>query len=152
MSQFNLIQVNFDFSPRSPINKTKQNRIIDKLDGDADSILGTYFRLNPILISPRLYQEFQCNEFDRKLITRFRTGSNDLQIKKGRISGASRDGRLCICELDIQSLHHVLFNCPLTENIRVFHNIDESTIADFFESDDIPRIASILKAIDKTLL
>ena len=119
---------------------------------DADSILGTYLRLNPMLRSPKLYQEYQCNEYDRKLITRFRTGSNDLQIQKGRLSGINRDGRLCICELQIQSLHHVLFNCPLTVNIRAFHNIVESNIADFFESDDVVRIASILKAINKSLL
>ena len=122
-----------------------------KHDIDSEGILGTYLRVNPELQFPKLYQSISCNEFDRKMITKYRTGCHGLRIQKGRLSNTPRENRLCSCEIEIQTVHHVIFNCPLTENIRIFHEIEENNIEEFFENEDYTRTANILKAIDKIL-
>ena len=126
-------------------------KIQAKYDLDNNSILGTYLRINPRLQSPKLYREMNCNEHDRKIITRYRTGYHKLKINKGRQSNEDRQNRLCICESDIQTLTHVLFNCPLTANIRLCHDIEENDIEQFFNHDNHTRTASILRSIESTL-
>ena len=122
-----------------------------KYDVDNDSILGTYLRINPNLKSPQFYRETICNEHDRKIITRYRTGYHKLKINKGRQSNIDRENRLCSCDSDIQTLHHVLFNCPLTVNIRLCHNIDETNLKEFFDNENHTRTACILRSMESAL-
>ena len=96
-----------------------KNKIQVKHEADSDSILGTYYRINPELQSPIFNKELKCNEYERKLITRYRSGSHELKIQIGRLSNSSRDSRLCSCENEIQTLHHVIFICPLTMKTSV---------------------------------
>ena len=113
--------------------------------------MGTYFRINPTLKSPGFYREASGNEYDRKIITRYRTGYHKLKINQGRQSNVERENRLCSCGNDVQTLHHVLFNCPLTVNIRRCHAIDETNLEEFFYSANHTRTASILKSIENIL-
>ena len=57
-------------------------------------------------------------EFQRILITRYRTGSHNLAIEKGRFSGITREQRLCSCNTDIQTIDHVILHCPLLADVR----------------------------------
>ena len=79
---------------------------------DGDSRLGTYYRVNPTLekfVSPP-----HLMEHERILITRFRTGSHSLAIEIGRYSNTPRMNRTCACHQSVQSIWHVLTECPLT--------------------------------------
>ena len=74
---------------------------------DPDSKLGTYLRVNPDLkpyvpIPPNLLED------ERKLVTRFRTGSHSLSIELGRFSRTPRPNRLCSC---LTSIQRVSINC-----------------------------------------
>ena len=126
-------------------------KIRAKYNSDRDSILGTYMRINPTLQQPTLYSNFHCSEYDRKIIAKYRAGSHDLSIQTGRLSGADRHQRLCTCRNDIQTLHHVLFSCSLTEGIRETHNLAGQDLNTFFNNRNPIQVAAILKGIEKLL-
>ena len=91
---------------------------------DPDSKLGTYMRINPELISPDYNQKF---EFQRVVITRYRTGSHNLRIEKDRrFPNSKREDRVCKCNIDIQTVHHVIMNCPLLQDCRLKYGIDNT--------------------------
>ena len=58
-------------------------------------------------------------------ITRYRAGSHNLLIEKGRHSRTPRENRVCVCDTGIQSLHHVIFSCPLTKRLPGISHLDE---------------------------
>ena len=120
-------------------------KLQEKSDLDMDSTLGTYMRINPTLQSPVFYQDISCHEGDRTIITRYRVGSHKLRIQNGRLGGIDRRDRLCRCNNDIQTIEHVLFNCPLTE----FNGIRNLNLETFFSRNEYVNIAEVLKAIDK---
>ena len=45
----------------------------------------------------------------------------------------------------------MLFDCPLTANIRESNNQQNETLADFFAGTDYVRIATTIKAIEKQM-
>ena len=114
---------------------------------DPDSPLGTYSKVNPALISPKFYTEHLCNERDRKLLTKYRTGSHNLCIQTGRHYREKRHERLCTCKKDIQTIDHVLFQCEQTVELRTFHMMQNSDVQNFFESEDYILTSSILKTM-----
>ena len=70
-------------------------------------------------------------EWERILTSRYRCGSHDLRIETGRMANPTipRDERLCSCNTGVQSLHHVLFDCPLIEDLHEeyqFTSIEEA--------------------------
>ena len=87
---------------------------------DTDSRLGTYLTLNPTLSKPVFEDKL---EFQRTCITRYRTGSHDLQIESGRLTGTARDQRLCMCCTGIQTISHVLLHCPMLIEIREKYSV-----------------------------
>ena len=119
-----------------------------KYESDADSLLGTYKRINPTMQQPTYYRNIECYERDRKIISKYRTGSHKLKVQTGRLAGSVRGDRLCECQTAVQTLEHVLLTCPLSENIREVHNIVCDDLESFFEGNDLSYIATILKAID----
>ena len=127
------------------------SKIQQKFNDDPDSALGTYYRVNPDLQTPVFNNSIACHELDRKTITRYRTGCHMLKIQAGRLSGVGRDARICSCQQDIQTLAHVLFDCPVTANIRVVQGLHETNLQQFFQGDDLTRTATILKAVAKQL-
>ena len=71
---------------RSLTAEFKENvtlRIRNAHDEDEDSRLGAYYTVNPDLCKP---QEDETPEFIRILKTRYRTGSHNLMIEKGRMT------------------------------------------------------------------
>lgn len=134
------------------IDEQKQQielKILEKFNADPDSILGTYHRVNPDLMTPD-YNDNACFELDRKVITRYRTGCHKLKIQAGRLTGEGRAARLCSCGGEIQTLSHVLFACPLTANIRRAQEIESADLEEFFKSD-LLKVATTLKAVGKQL-
>ena len=89
--------------------------------GDVDSRLGSYLVVNPSLSKPLFSDKL---EFQRVCISRYRTGSHDLKIESGRVTGTARDERLCKCNRSIQTLSHVLLHCPMLNDIRVKYNVE----------------------------
>ena len=136
------------------LNEHKQQieqKIHQKFTADPDSILGTYHRVNPNLEVPEYNVKIVCHESDRRTITRYRTGCHMLRIQAGRLTGERREARLCNCRRDVQSLHHVLFSCPMTEHIRLAQRLEHTTIQEFFQDGDFTKIATMLKAVAKQL-
>ena len=80
------------------------------------------FLQNPELKAPVFDKKF---EFQRTLITRYRTGSHNLRIEKDRrLPYSNREDRLCSCNLGIQTIKHVIMECPLLQAARVNYEID----------------------------
>ena len=115
---------------------------------DPDSILGTYCRLNPELKSPDFYQKPLCIEANRKIITQYRTGSHYLRIHKGRANNEQRNNRLCKCGVANQTIEHMLFSCPNTENVRQLHAYSHLNLESFFNTLSCEKIYDILKSVD----
>ena len=90
---------------------------------DSDSKLGTYLTVNPELESPEYNLKF---EFQRVLITRYRTGSHNLRIEKDRrFPNSKREDRVCKCNMAVQTVRHVILDCPLLHVIRQKYEIDD---------------------------
>ena len=79
---------------------------------DGDSKLGTYYCVNPTL--EKFVTPPHLMEHERIVVTRFRTGSHSLAIEIGRYSNTPRMNRICSCHRSVQSVWHVLTECPLT--------------------------------------
>ena len=91
---------------------------------DEDSRLGTYFQVNPNFCKP-LYDK-DILEFQRVCITRYRTGSHNLMIEKGRMNSAiERNDRHCKCNTGLQTIKHVLLLCPMLHDIRHKYRIND---------------------------
>ena len=112
---------------------------------DPDSRCGVYLRVNPDLKAPVFDRNLL--EFDRILISRYRTGSHMLKIEAGRLSCPKvlRENRLCSCHTEVQSLQHVLFHCPLLQNLHRDFNF--TTIEDSFNRTNIHEFFSKMEKI-----
>ena len=110
---------------------SREQNIREKANTDPGGILGTYSSINSTLVSPMFYHSYLCSEYERKILTKYRTGGHRLRIQTGRFGGVSRDQRMCRCDDDIQSLHHVLFTCTLTESVRMT-NFNVRNLEEFF--------------------
>ena len=69
---------------------------------------------------------------DRIIITRYRIGSHKLKIQTGRHQNQNVDERLCKCSTSVQTIDHVIFNCPLTPIVRINHGIVDGNLQSFF--------------------
>ena len=96
-------------------------KIREAATADVDSKLGTYLAINPTLSKP-VYEG--KHEFQRVVITRYRTGSHNLRVEKDRrIPYSKREDRICTCNTGIQTIKHVLQECPLLNHIREKYGI-----------------------------
>ena len=119
-----------------------------KANGDDISRLGTYIKVNPQLKQPDQLINSKILEFERILITRYRTGCHNLRIESGRHCNPPlpREERLCQCNEGVQTLHHCLFDCPLLiETQRAFNY---STVEEALNLNDA---AKLLLQIEKIL-
>ena len=138
----------YDHYAKESIEMNSVN-VINKSSADINSLLGTYYRINPELKSPDFYEKPLCLESDRKIISQYRMGSHELRIQRGRINGENRNQRLCTCNDGVQSVEHMLFFCSKTENIRRMHNYEHLNLTSFFKSSDYKKLSDILKSIDE---
>ena len=126
-------------------------KLIEKFETDPNSPLGTYYQINPECQVPEFALNISCSEFDRKTLSRYRTGCHKLKIQTGRYTNEGRDTRLCSCGADVQTLSHVLFSCPTTLDIRRSQNIQPTSLDTFFNDKNYIKTSSTLKAIAKKL-
>lgn len=113
--------------------KSYQDKIKSQHRNDNDSKLGTYLRVNPNLES-YVPNPQTIMEFERELVTRFRTGSHSLAIETGRYSNIPRENRLCSCGLDVQTVWHIFKDCPTT---RTIVPKDYGDLKEAFEDDNL---------------
>ena len=100
---------------------------------DEDSKLGTYLLVNPELKTPVYTQLF---EFQRVVMTRYRTGSHNLRIEKDRrFPNSKREDRQCACNMGIQTVKHVTMECPMLVEIREKYGITD--VQKGLSSDDV---------------
>ena len=114
-------------------------KIHQKADEDANSRLGVYLQVNPQLETPKVNYTL-IPEFERRLVTRYRTGSHNLKIESGRLCNPTipREERICTCGTGVQSLHHCLFDCPLLEDVHT--NFTYTTIEEALASLDAAKL------------
>ena len=93
---------------------------------DNNGRLGTYYQVNPQL-KPWVPYPQVILESERKITTRFRTGSHSLNIEIMRYSNISRDNRLCSCRESVQNIWHIFMECNMTIGIirRNYTNLEE---------------------------
>ena len=93
---------------------------------DNNGRLGTYYQVNPQL-KPWVPYPQVILESERKITTRFRTGSHSLNIEIMRYSNISRDNRLCACRESVQNIWHIFMECNMTIGIirRNYANLEE---------------------------
>ena len=122
-------------------------KIRQKAVEDANSRLGVYSHVNPQLEPPTNNYEYNL-EFERVLITRYRSGSHNLKIESGRMCNPiiPREERLCSCNTGVQSLYHCLFDCPLLAEVRAEYNYQ--SIEEAFK---LPDIAKLLMEVEKII-
>ena len=88
---------------------------------DPDSKLGTYVMVK--LKAPDYGQKF---EFPLVMITRYRTGSHNLRIEKDRrIPNSIQEDRVCKCNMGVQTIHHVILDCPLLQDSRLKYGVND---------------------------
>ena len=124
---------------------TRVQHIRTKAIEDPESIFGTYMQVNSMLLSPLFYHKYICNEYERLILSKYRTGGHHLKIRTGRFEGLQRENRLCNCQKSIQTLKHVIFNCELTETVRQY-NFQATNLEEFF--NDLQNASEILRKIE----
>ena len=79
--------------------------------------------INPELKAPEFGQMF---EFQRVMISRYRTGSDNLRIEKDRrIPNSKQEDRICMCNMEVQTIQHVILDCPLLQDTRLKYGVND---------------------------
>ena len=135
---------NCEKSLRRSITEAYKDRFMLQYNNDNDSKLGTYYRINPNLSSNVPVPQVTL-EFERELVTRFRTGSHSLAMETGRYTNTPRENRLCSCGTSIQTVWHIFAECPKTRTVveKNYGNMKE-----IFEDENVHNV---LLAITKEL-
>ena len=125
-----------------------KTRLITKARDDNGGIQGTYLSISNNLESPKFYHSYIISERDRIILTKYRTGSHSLNVQSGRSNRTQRNGRMCKCNVGIQDMNHVLFQCELTQIARN-HNFHYNNLCEFFS--DVRNAPDILRTIEHIL-
>ena len=110
-------------------------KLQSEFEKDVDSRLGTYYRVNPLLLK-YVPNPQPIMEIEREIITRYRTGSHSLAIEIGRYSNVSRENRKCVCGNYVQSVWHIFNECLLTREIVQQNYVN---LQEVFADGDIHR-------------
>ena len=106
---------------------TWKNKCQEAFNNDKDSSLGAYVIINPLFCTPAYSDDLL--EYERVIITRLRTGSHNLYIETGRFKNprVPREERKCVCDTGVQTVEHVIINCPLLQHLRVdnIHSVSD---------------------------
>ena len=123
-----------------------KNDIVRKAALKDHGIIYDYMLINKDLTSPQYYHKIMLAESDRLVLTKYRCGAHFLKVITGVYSRVPIEQRLCKCK-KVQTLHHIIFECRLTERIR--NNIFPESIDAFF--DNHPFAARKLRDIEGIL-
>ena len=121
----------FKYYRENFIYNTKAS-IVSKATLNEYSIYNDFLKLNSDKKSPEFYHSYSTSEPNRMIVTKYRTGSHYLHINTRRTANIPRTERLCKC-LEIQTLHHVIFDCIYTRCIQLDPNIQN--LKNIFELD-----------------
>ena len=112
-----------------------ETKIKRKAGNDEQSRCGVYLLVNPQLAPPK--QRHDILEIERIMISRYRSGSHNLRIETGRMTYPliPREERICCCNAGVQSMHHVLFDCPLLAELHEEYGF--TSMEDAFDRVDI---------------
>ena len=121
-------------------------KIRQKAGNDENSRSGVYLLVNPQLSPPK--QRQNIFEIERIAVSRYRSGSHNLRIETGRLSKplVPREERICCCSTGIQSLNHVLFECPLLAELHEEYGF--TSVEQAFNDDGI---AKFIMKMERTL-
>ena len=99
---------------------------------DPMSKLGAYYLVNPECNTDYKVNYKNLHELERITMTRFRTGSHNLQIELGRHTNpiTPRDQRHCKCGNGLQTLQHIM-DCILLQGPR--RDVIATSVKEFFE-------------------
>ena len=122
-----------------------KGEVVVKVEQHVYSPLNTYLKINPRLVAPVFYEE-KIPEWDRKLLTKYRTGAHDLKIRTGYYGRTPEADRLCSCKEEVQTLQHVLFDCSLTVTMRP---LTGNTLESFFCNNEAINKLQMLEVILK---
>ena len=100
---------------------------------DENSKLGVYLIVNPTLKFPN--ELSNIIEYERIVITRFRTGTHNLRIESGRINNVQRNERICTCGTNLQTIAHFLIECPSLLHVRGENH--KNSVSECLKSRDI---------------
>ena len=129
---------------RNQTLESYKEKITRQYNSDSNSKLGIYYQINPNLVS-HVHTPQAILEYERELVTRFRTGSHSLAVELGRYSNTPRENRVCRCGTGVQTVWHVFSECPLT---RTIVQTNYSNLNEIFDDEDIH---SLLLAVTKEL-
>ena len=144
---------NLENEYQSPVNCKKQleasfrtecqEKIRAESGIDDDSRFGIYNLINPQLIPPA--KRYDILEIERIIVTRYRSGSHNLRIETGRIGNPfiPREERFCRCGESIQSLRHVIFDCPLLAELHDTYNF--TSIEEALGRDNISEFLILME-------
>ena len=101
----------------------------------------TYLEINPDLAVHAMYMPYPIiPEIHRIAASRLRLGAHRLKIETGRWSRLPRELRLCSCG-EVQTEHHALCQCPLTQHIRdLYHYLDCTNLNSLMSNPDTMNI------------
>ena len=119
-------------------------KINNAVTNDPDCRLGVYSRINPELVSWVPIPQ-KVHELERKIVTRFRTGSHSLNVELGRFSNIPRENRLCKCGTGVQTVWHIFDECPIT------HGMIQTNFSDLNELFSNENIHLYLLQLTKSL-
>ena len=103
-----------------------------------------YSRINPELVSWVPIPQ-KIHELERKIVTRFRTGSHSLNVELGRFSNIPRENRLCKCGTGVQTVWHIFDERPIT------HGMIKTNFSDLNELFSNENIHVYLLQLTKSL-
>ena len=144
-NDFRSAQHCFNFHKETFTNTIKKE-IAEKTGVNTYSALDDYILINPLLEPPDFYNKYTLCESERKLLTKYRTGSHMLKINTGYFQRTPIESRICLCN-EIQTLEHVILHCPMTESLR--HGNFPSSLNEFFKQHTLA--ATKLQAMETIL-
>ena len=104
-------------------------RVHERIEASTGSRYALYRKINPTFVLHSVYKDrHTCNDIFRMSFTRFRVSGHCLAIESGRWNRRGRgrlpiEERLCGCGA-IQTERHVVEDCPISANIRQYHNLE----------------------------
>jgi hypothetical protein len=117
-----------DLMTQSNINDTS---LTEKFATETGTKAITYKKINPTLGVHKIYtSKDYISERARLSFTRFRLSSHNLKVEPGRWARIDREDRLCECGGAVQDEHHVLFDCPMSDDARRRFGVDSELYDD----------------------
>jgi hypothetical protein len=112
-------------------NSNNDISLKEKFVEETGTKASTYKEINPSLnVHPVYTSKEYVSERARLSFTRFRLSSHNLKVETGRWARIDHEDRLCECGDAVQDEHHVLLDCPKTDEARRRFHVDSELYDD----------------------